>query len=1159
MIVPWVLWLALAHTTASTDVVLPATAVDAGGTPVAGAEFCLAESKPLLRLRPQVLARGQADGKGRFQVRFAAQPEERYREHRPYTLWAWAPGKAVAWRSVPRDLPGEPAPLRVKLGPAPRLEVRVLAADGTPAAGVRVSPAVASGRVLPEPLADQLAAHTDARGHVVLSGLAAEDVTALRLVGEAGGIQQHLLPPAGEDNPPTLRLSRTGRVQGRVTAADPRAARGLTLYASTKADPSDDDWTGGFAEVVTDGDGRFTVNQIAEGALTVRVLAHQDLPFRPAPAVHPQVETGKTTALEAPLRPAARVEGVVREQKTGQPIVGALVQLDWTAGAPRAQTDARGRYTAYIAGTSVTPYIPALPAGYFDTSAVLDSRAIPAGAREVTARPYLLARGVSLRGRVIGEHSRPVPGAAVWAVWTMAERDLDAVSGHTDKDGSFVLPGVDPRARVRLSAYHADRASAATVTTSASTTDPITLTIAPGNTVAMQGRILEAAGKPVAGAVVRLRSRVRSPNNFGQFESLVQVEDRETFRTGADGRFHIPPRLPPDREYRAEVEAWGFTSGRTEWVEPARGRTASLPDVVLSPVPPLREVAGRVVDRQGKPISGAEVFQSGDGPHPTRSRTDPQGRFRLGGVFEGRAFLFVRADGFRFQGHAIEANGRDVELALDRRSEGTRRLATLPPVLPRDQERALAQKALAPVIQGLLPQIPSLLRGNGLGKLMQLGTVTAKVDPAMVLDLAERLVPAEYGEYVFLLVAEGLLDEAPEEALAVAEMITKERWRAHLYIQASDRVPTADRARKKELLDTALLYARSDPDPVGRLDGLGYIARRWLDLGERDRAVALLREGQAYAAALPPPGTSSRPSEGIHARGRFAAQLARIDIKAALELAEGFRDEAYNDWYIGGVALVVAERDPAEAERISTRLRYDTSRLPRLCGRMAPADLARARALVGRIDDAHGQADALARMARALAPSNPEAAATVLEDTLAALEDLQRAGRQNTYSSYDPCTLAGSLLPVAERLGPDHLERCFWRALALRPPRPARGSGNGTYEGGAAQLALVLARYDRAVARAALEPAARRLGELFDPRYTYQARRFYAAATMIDPHWALSLVEAAPDRTSPGGYRPRDEARQTVAEVLAQAPASRWDYLMERVLFFHTDSRDDER
>jgi hypothetical protein len=284
MMLPWILWLAVAQADGSGGIVLSGTTVDRDGSPVRQAYVCLAESRPLMGVRPRVLHEGRSEAGGRFQVPLVAEPEDRYRESRPYTLWAWAPGRAVAWCLVPRDLLAEPAAVRLVLGPAPALHVRVLHADGTPAAGVWVRPAGVSGRLLPEPLAEHLGARTDDRGEAGLAGLSADDVTSLRLRSDSVGTQQHVLPPAAPGTVPTVRLSRAGRVQGRLVASDPRAVRGLTLHVSTRADPSDDDWTGGFAEVVTDDDGKFAVAAIAEGTLTVRFVPHQDVPFRPEPA-----------------------------------------------------------------------------------------------------------------------------------------------------------------------------------------------------------------------------------------------------------------------------------------------------------------------------------------------------------------------------------------------------------------------------------------------------------------------------------------------------------------------------------------------------------------------------------------------------------------------------------------------------------------------------------------------------------------------------------------------------------------------------------------------------------------------------------------------------------------------------------------------------------
>jgi hypothetical protein len=1147
----WILWLALAQAAGSDNVVLEGTAVDPAGAPVRGAECFLAESKPPFGVRPALADYGAADDKGGFRVHFIREPDSRYLEQHPRTLWLWAPGKSVIWRSVPLDLTPEPAPVRAVLGEAPKVAVRILTAEGAPAVGVRVYPAVVSGRLIPEALAERLAASTNDQGRAVLAGFRADDMTAVRTACDSGGIQQRLLPPAGDAGIHTLRLARAGRVEGRVTAADSKAVRGLTLFCSTKADPSDDDWTGGFAESVTDADGRFAVPAIAEGALTVRFVPHQDLPFRGRLEARPEVVAGQSTRVEVPLQKAARIQGVVKEQHTGKGIAGVRVQLDWTAGMPRVRTDADGKYTGFLKATAVTPYVHPLPWDYFYPRDILDTVPIPPGTTELTAKPSILARGVSLRGRVTDPDGKAVPGTAVRALWRIAEGDYDAVSGHADRHGNFLLPGIDPKADLRLTAHHGDLATPAPVHVKPGAEGPLTIVLRPGHTTALSCRVLDPRGRPIAGAVVRFRSGVRSPRGArNEYERVALVDDNETWRTGADGRVQTPAHLPADREYRAEVEAWGFTSARTEWVEPRGGRVTSVPDVVLHPVPQLCEVSGRVVDRGGKAVAGAVVFQSGDGPHRTKTTTDATGHFRLAGVCEGRAFVFVRADGFRFRGYPVEAGGGAVTLTLDRPSDAVPHMATLPPRLPREEEKALAHKIFAPVAQ-------RLARGEKDDQPFRRALAAAEVDPALALELAERGVLGEYGDYAFHAAAEALLDEAPEEGLALAEMIPEARWRTLVYIKASDRVPTSDRARKKELLDTALLYARSDPSPVGKLDGLGYIARRWLDLGEREKAADLLREGQAYAATLPPPSLTARNSDGTHARGRFAAKLARIDTKGALALAEGFPDP-YGDWYIGGVTLGLAEHDPAEAERLSFKYRYGW-RLGRLAGRIARLDLPRARKVLTRIDNDPERVQALNGMVRTLLASNPAAAAAVLDEAFDALEELVKSGRSSTGVYQSTCATAGTLLPLAERLGPEHLDRCFWRVLALRPPRPVRGSADGSYETAIAQLAFLLARYDRAAARTVLEPAAGRMSQLADAWFVGEADGVYAAAAVIDPMWAKELVEAIPDRTGPGGHRPQDQARQTVARVLARAPAGRWDFVLEGIFYFRPDSRDDER
>jgi protocatechuate 3,4-dioxygenase beta subunit len=1152
-----VVWAALALCAAAEPggVRVEGSVIEANGKPARGAEVFLSEAtadwgfQPLVHGRTTVGSRNSDES--HFSLALPEDPDYRYLQPRPLTLWAFQDDRAIAWHSLPRGWPELGALVVLQLGVAPAFEVQVQSPDGSPAEGVRLMPARVAGRLLPSPLAEKLAIQTDAGGKAVLKGFATEDVDILRAVSATLGTQHFAMPSSDKGGCYTLTLHRAGSVEGRITAADRRAAEQMIATLSTKADPSDEDLIGGFAETTTDADGRFRVPAIAEGALTVHFLPRMDLPFRGQFTAHPEVEAGKTTRIEMALKPGTRVRGVVREQKSGKPVSGALVQIDWAPGVPKLRTDAEGRYAGWMLSSSVTPHIPAPPRGYFFPNWILDSVPIPAGAKEVEAKPYVLAWGATLRGRVIDGAGKPVPGATVTALWKIPEGEYDSAQAWADRDGKFVLEGIDPRAELRLTAWDWDAGTCSPQTVRPGGAESVTLTITPADTVAVSGRVLDAGGKPLAGAVVHLRSGLRSSRGLGMFERLVALGERDKIRTDSAGRFQTPRRLPPEYEYQAEVEAPDRIGRRTEWLTPARGKTATFADVVLAPTPQLRTVTGRLVDRTGKPISGADVFQSGDGPHRTRTTTDEQGRFRLPGVFEGRAFLFVEGPGLTLRAQSIEVTGKPVELTVDRQAGPDGPTGTLPPMLSRAEERALAWQVLQPLV-------PRVLLGNFGNLAYRLGDIGPRVNPSLALEYSERGVLGEYDYIVRMAAAEGLLDDAPEEGLAVAETLADARWRTHLYILAADRVPSSDRARKQQLLDTALLYARSDPSAVGKLDGFGMVALRWLELGERDKATRILREGQAQAATLPAPRGSNRSGEGAHARGRFAAKLARIDTKAALELADGFPDP-YNEWYLNGVALGLAERDPAEAERVAGMLHYGNRRLPRLCGRMAPVDLPRARKLAARIDEPNEHIDALVAMTDALAKANPEAAATLLEEVLTTAEKMHGEGNDTLQYHSPASVVVASLLPVAERLGPDHLRRYLWQSLALRPRRPAQVNPQDRFDASATELAVLLARYDRAAARIVLEPTIRRLPLLFELSNRYTPNYAFAAATLIDPQWVVSLLELAPDRVGPGGTRPRDEARLTIAEVLSRSGASRWEYVYSRYAYVRPDSKDDER
>jgi hypothetical protein len=155
--------------------------------------------------------------------------------------------------------------------------------------------------------------------------------------------------------------------------------------------------------------------------------------------------------------------------------------------------------------------------------------------------------------------------------------------------------------------------------------------------------------------------------------------------------------------------------------------------------------------------------------------------------------------------------------------------------------------------------------------------------------------------------------------------------------------------------------------------------------------------------------------------------------------------------------------------------------------------------------------------------------------------------------------MAAEMLPAAERLDPELLRRCFWTALALRPPRPAGNDPAFTYE----RTVSSLARYDRAVARQVLEPAAQRVRSLDYGRRSWARNRF-AAATVIDPRWAVALADSLPDDRPGVHVHPKTSMRRVIADVLAHAGPERWDQFEKAQIGYYlrfgpADSKDDER
>jgi hypothetical protein len=211
-------------------------------------------------------------------------------------------------------------------------------------------------------------------------------------------------------------------------------------------------------------------------------------------------------------------------------------------------------------------------------------------------------------------------------------------------------------------------------------------------------------------------------------------------------------------------------------------------------------------------------------------------------------------------------------------------------------------------------------------------------------------------------------------------------------------------------------------------------------------------------------------------------------------------------------------------------------------------DQARANRLAEAIKDDGVKAYALGMMALGLSEAGKkDSARSVLESAYASLERSSSGSQSKPNSIYHVASVAGALLSVAEEIDPGLVDEYLWRSLAMRQPKPwdAKPGDPSAYVD--VLLAMMLARYDRAIARALVEPLVRGGGS--DAPYVSNRGELYAALAAIDPKWGVEVVEAMPDDPDLKPHNPKNSARIAVATVLGRAGTGRFRKLQGSFLF----------
>ena len=358
------------------------------------------------------------------------------------------------------------------------------------------------------------------------------------LVGAArGGIE---LPPRGNVTGIELRLARGGfALSGRVLDAGGGSIAGAQLLAQSWTPPvgTETPEVNNFAGQ-SDGEGRYRL-QLAKGRYTVRAMAD---------GYATSIEFFDLSADETKdfrLEPAARISGRVVRAEGGQPVAGAEVRATPTERVPsvmfNAMTAIADESGAFTLGNLVAGSyrVSARKGGLVGQTPQVVSVASGAGTDAVQVA---VSQGAVVSGTVKSGAGKPIADARVSLFGRNFFGGPNDNSARSDATGAYRIEGVLPgdfQLNVTADGYGPERGDL-------SVSGAVTRDFVLPDGVVVSGIVLDAAGRPAAGAEVEATVRPAGRGAFSSDRGKADAEGRFTLKKLGPGELTLSAKQGDD-------------------------------------------------------------------------------------------------------------------------------------------------------------------------------------------------------------------------------------------------------------------------------------------------------------------------------------------------------------------------------------------------------------------------------------------------------------------------------------------------------------------------------------------------------------------------------------------------------------------------------------
>lgn len=773
------------------------------------------------------------------------------------------------------------------------LELLVLDDAGNPVPQAEVAPAKMAGKQLYRRIAGVPGRLTDEQGRVVLAGMEPFVLEAVFVRTATHGNQ--MVTVAMQHQQPVARLRKTGRVAGRLRLpedAPPRDWSGTFVSVLTVTEGQMASLEYAWDSVELDAAGCFVASSMPPGEVWVRFPDTADLdywvPYQSFPRLQPDPAGDLSVDVVVNVSPLQSQE-IQWVDEAGQPLAGIMVRDAQGVYGERPQVSgADGIYRLrWPSDESLDGQL--FPGDAFERFQVTDpfgvslARLQPAAGQPIQVR---LSRSQSLRGVVTDGAGNRVAGATVTYVYGSERFQIEAQT-VADHSGDFEIRGLPAGVAVTVRARSGHLATDATQVLSVTAGTPrlLSLVLVPQAMASPTGRVVDAEGRPVAGARVVLKQGVVFEAEGFSGESLQASDIRPDFPavlSDEAGRFHFPQIAEFGERLLVQIQAPGFLNRVTPFYDGSVRLTpeqqVELGDIRLIAEPSMLVCQVEVLDESsGQPVSGAEVVFVGILSGRTAGMTDAAGKLEIS-LKNSPQVMAVRGPTQPIHFQFLDQVAGQLTIRLPDRlveAEGPRH-----PWFERDPAEYLsASRRLLDALPVPSPEDSTFYRQY------QYFAALAGTDPTRMQQLLGEQTPAyEYRDDLMRFNLPGFVQQAPQSALVwCRQTAVPVQTRLQVLSQVARLTTNAD--ERDELLGEAAIAA-SQLSGSDRLVQAGLLAQQLLLSDRREAAEAILQETWAAAADLQQILAKGEEQIRIAESRFFAPMYAVVDLPAALKLIQ---------------------------------------------------------------------------------------------------------------------------------------------------------------------------------------------------------------------------------------------------------------------------------